>query len=316
MPPPPKRVRTPGSAPTSSSSSTASDGSSPDSGQGEAKKAKKSRTPKLGKSLVHEEFEQTMTEDENGVKKWTSKCKICHDELNDKQASHLKDHMASKHPKIFKLVKHKEEVELQKKLSKESTTNPATKESRVVDAFLDLLINTGLPLSLADNKYFHDLIKILDPDIKMPKRKGITTLLVEGRFLKMYMKMLALLERVDRVHITLDMWSNFKICSSYLGVTGHVYDPKTKKKINFRLALRPFNESHTGDNIKAKCIEVFEEFGILNKVSKLFQDNMDFILMLVYCWFLSSESLSFDDFNSSRNDMSLATYSSSCADPN
>ena len=213
-----------------------------------------------------------MTEDENGVKKWTSKCKICYDELNDKQASHLKDHLSAKHPKIFKLVK---EVELKKKMSKESANNPDTKQDRVVDTFLELLINSGLPLSLADNMYFINLIRTLDPDIKMPKRKGITNLLVEGKYKKMYMKMLALLERVDRVHITLDMWSNFRIRSSFLGITGHVYDPKAKRKVNFRLALRPFNESHTGENIKQKCIEVFEEFGILNKVSQYYHDVLD-----------------------------------------
>ena len=266
MPPKRKKDPAPGSTPSTSDGS-----SSPDSEQG-AKKAKK--TPKLGKSLVHDEFEQTMTEDENGVKKWTSKCKICHEVLKDKQSSHLKDHLSAKHPRVFKLVKNKEE-EIKKKLSNESTI-PDTKQTRVVDAFMELLINTGLPLSLADNLYFHNLIKVLDPDIDIPKRKGITTLLVEGKYMKMYMKMLDLLERVDRVHITLDMWSNFRIRSSYLGVTGHVYDPKTKRKINFRLALRPFNESHTGDNIREKCKEVFEEFGILNKVSKQFQEDLGF----------------------------------------
>ena len=268
---PPKRGRGSGSVagPSSAaSSSNASDGSScPESDQGGAKKAKTTKALKLGKSLVHEEFEQTMIVDGNGVKKWTSKCKTCHDELNDKQASHLKDHLSAKHPKIFKMVKDKEELALQKKMEKEAL-EPDSKQRKVVDAFMDLLINTGLPLSLADSKYFQDLIKILDPDVTIPKRKGITTLLVEGKFMDMYMKMLGLLERVDRVHITLDMWSNSRIRSSFLGITGHVYDPKTKRKINFRLALRPFNQSHTGDNIKEKCTEVFEEFGILHKVSK------------------------------------------------
>ena len=91
--------------------------------------------------------------------------------------------------------------------------------------------------------------------------------------MKMYMDMLALLQRVDRVHITLDMWSNSNVRSSFLGVTGHAYDPMTRKKVNFRLALRPFNESHTAIAIKNKCIEIFEEFGIQNKVSKHFQNS-------------------------------------------
>ena len=78
---PPKRKKNPDPGPTPSSS-TSDGSSSPDSEQG-AKKAKK--TPKLGKSLVHDEFEQTMTEDSNGRKKWTSKCKICQEELKDKQ---------------------------------------------------------------------------------------------------------------------------------------------------------------------------------------------------------------------------------------
>ena len=262
--PPKKRARAQSQSPPSSSST--SEASSSPGGEEGAKKAKKAKTAKLGKSLVHEEFLQSFTEDENSIKKWTSKCKICQDELNDKQASHLKDHLSAKHPKIFKLVKDKE-FELKKKMEKESNTQD-TKQTKAVDAFLNLLINSGLPLSLADNKYFHDLIKILDPDIKMPKRKGITTLLVEGKFVKMYMDMLSLLQRVDRVHITLDMWSNSNVRSSFLGITGHVYDPKTRKKVNFRLALRPFNESHTAQAIKEKCIKIFEEFGILDKVSK------------------------------------------------
>ena len=54
---------------------------------------------------------------------------------------------------------------------------------------------------------------------------------------------------------------------SFIGFTCHVYDPETNSIKSFRLALRPFNSSHTAENILEMSSEIFQEFGIKHKVS-------------------------------------------------
>ena len=227
------------------------------------------RKTKVHVSSVHKQFIQESVVDENGIKNWSSKCIHCptgsmKGEFKSKQASHLKMHLKKNHPPIFLMVEDEDQRE------RDSLQNRVTvkdKQGRCVNKFLDLFSNSGLPLSTADNPYFKDLLKELDPDITFPGRKGTTNLLIKGRFGPMYSKMKSVLARCGVIHATTDMWSNSHCRSSYVGFTVHCYDPVDRVRRNFRLALREFNESHTSAAILKKSVEIFQEFNIKNKAS-------------------------------------------------
>ena len=141
------------------------------------------------------------------------------------------------------------------------------KQGRALDAFLDWIAFSGLPLSTSDNPYFIKFYKELNDQIKLPGRKGTTSLLINVKFRAMYQKLTALLQRVRVVHCTTDMWSNFRLRSSFIGFTGHMYDPLTQSRVCVRLALRPFNSPHTSKNIVEEASKIFRELGIMHKVT-------------------------------------------------
>ena len=140
------------------------------------------------------------------------------------------------------------------------------KQGRALDKFLDWIAFTGQPLSTSNDPYFIRFYKELNDQVDLPGRKGTTTLLVNVKFRLMYQKLLALLDRVRTIHSTTDMWSNFRLRSSFIGFTGHMYDPLTKSRVTVRLALRPFNSSHTALNIIEEATKIFKELGIMHKV--------------------------------------------------
>ena len=229
--------------------------------------SKEDRKTKVLNSNVHKEFVQESKEDGNGNKTWFSKCKHCppgKGEYKDRQASHLKTHLLKNHVEVFHMV---EDLDNQERQALDKRVKIQDKQGRCLNRFLDIFANTGMPLSMADNPYIKALLKEMDGDIKFPGRKGTTTKLVKEKYGTMYTKMLALMKRARVIHATTDCWSNSHCRSSFIGFTGHCYDPLSRSRKSFRMALREFKESHTSDNILKKASEIFKEFDIKHKVS-------------------------------------------------
>ena len=160
-----------------------------------------------------------------------------------------------------------EDLDNQERQALDKRVKIQDKQGRCLNRFLDIFANTGMPLSMADNPYIKALLKEMDGDIKFPGRKGTTTKLVKEKYGTMYTKMLALMKRARVIHATTDCWSNSHCRSSFIGFTGHCYDPLSRSRKSFRMALREFKESHTSDNILKKASEIFKEFDIKHKVS-------------------------------------------------
>ena len=189
----------------------------------------------------------------------------------------MKLHLRANHPDISKMVEDLDEADRKASEMKELNKD---KQGRVLDKFLNMIAFTGMPLSMGDNPHFIEFYKEIDDKIRLPGRKGTTSLLVNVKFGAMYSKLKKLLDRVDSIHSTTDMWSNFKLRSSFIGFTGHVYDPVTKSRVRFRLALRPFNCPHTAPNIIEEATKIFREFGVMEKVSVF-----NFISLNLYLFF-------------------------------
>ena len=274
----PPTSSTPGTSTTTKSSEATTDTSS---GAGPAKKQK------VAISSVHKHFHQSMSgTDSNGNKLWTSKCKYCPPgsigEYNSKSSSHLKHHLQTHHKSIAKTVEEEDEKAREANSVRELAKD---KQGRALDAYLNWIAFSGLPLSTSDNPYFVKFYKELNDQIKLPGRKGTTTLLVNVKFRAMYQKLTALLQRVRVVHCTTDMWSNFRLRSSFIGFTGHMYDPLTQTRVCVRLALRPFNSPHTSKNIVEEASKIFRELGIMHKVTFC---SILFIIKFIFPSFRSS----------------------------
>ena len=63
-----------------------------------------------------------------------------------------------------------------------------------------------------------------------------------------------------------------------------MYDPETNAIRSFRLALRPFNCSHTAENILKMSSQIFQEFGIKHKVSFLYYSFAFIGFNFFYYW--------------------------------
>ena len=81
------------------------------------------------------------------------------------------------------------------------------------------------------------------------------------------------LQNAKKVSVTMDIWSSTKCKNSYLGVTVHLFNHKTKRRESYRIACRKFDQAHTGENIARMIHTIFVEYGIEEKVFYCLSDN-------------------------------------------
>lgn len=77
-----------------------------------------------------------------------------------------------------------------------------------------------LPLSLVKSHAFKQFVSTLDHRHQLPSRKHLTTKLLIGKWEAINDGVKQLLAKVNRVSITLDLWSNRQM-HAYLGITCH-----------------------------------------------------------------------------------------------
>ena len=86
-------------------------------------------------------------------------------------------------------------------------------------------------------------------------------------------KMRGAMKAARKISTTLDIWTSDKCSKSYLGVTVHFVNPKTRKRNNFRVCCREFDSPHTGTNIAKMLKNIFIDFDIQDKVFRTLTDN-------------------------------------------
>ena len=225
--------------------------------------------PAAIKSFVHDEFEQTRT-GKGKTLKWTSRCKHCSMELKNRDKRGLLTHLRAHHKEIHDKVTLLDDKNNEQR--KEDEDQPQTKEDRLKELFLRFLIATGNRMDLGEKKEFQDLISEINSTIKLPGGRAMKKF-CRQQFKKMKKDMMEVLERSDRLSVTSDLWSSFNCMLAFLGLTVHGYDPKRKKRFNFRLALRVFDFSETGENLLSEAKRILSEFNILEKISNMLTDN-------------------------------------------
>lgn len=83
-----------------------------------------------------------------------------------------------------------------------------------------LIAKDMLQLSLVESHAFKQFVSTLDQQYKVPSRKHLTTTLLTEKWKAIDDGLKQLLATIDRVSITLNLWSNCQM-KGYLGITCH-----------------------------------------------------------------------------------------------
>ena len=147
---------------------------------------------------------------------------------------------------------------------------PKEKLYSIDRALLLFIIFTFSPFVIITNKYFKQFLYELNPSYKLPDRKTLIKLLNEiYDEYKSYS--IDYLKNIIWIHSTCDNWTSCAN-SNYLGITVHFVDALFQMK-SLTLSLRHYLGSHTGVNLKACMVDVFEEFEVKSKIVSITCDN-------------------------------------------
>lgn len=126
------------------------------------------------------------------------------------------------------------------------------------------------PLSIVKNAGFLEYTKKLQPLYSVLSRKQLTTKLLPQEYDIIYSKLKSMLGTVADLSITTDMWTS-DCNKSHITVTcrfifdHHLYSPV--------LATREVFDGHTGIIIATTLKNVFNEWGIADKIVTIVSDN-------------------------------------------
>jgi hypothetical protein len=107
---------------------------------------------------------------------------------------------------------------------------------------------------------------------KVPSRKKLR-ILVNKMAGDVKERIKASLANSREVSVTTDIWSSKGCKNSYLGMTTHSLNTKTKKKDNYRISCRLFDCKHSGKNIAKMTKRILSEFSIEHKINRILSDN-------------------------------------------
>ena len=141
----------------------------------------------------------------------------------------------------------------------------------VNDIITMMIIEHNLPYSFVENRRFRQLLKYLNPDVKVPSRRA-ANIFVTNMYEHEKHKLKEVLSKVpSRICLTSDLWTS---CTTegYISLTAHFVDENWKlnsKIINFC----HFPPPHSGAELAKTVYEFLEEWGIERKIFALTLDN-------------------------------------------
>jgi hypothetical protein len=154
--------------------------------------------------------------------------------------------------------------------------------------FLRTIVVHNLPFSLADSILLRDVFEYCNPLISRTQAH-MSRKTTHSRVLTAYNahkpKVMEILQRVrGKIHAAFDGWlSNNK--KSLYGVVVFYLDENDRPK-KLVLGLPEVKEAHTGENIAIHMHDVFEAFGIKDKMGYFTLDNASmlfFVISIFYC---------------------------------
>ena len=133
----------------------------------------------------------------------------------------------------------------------------------------EYIVEDMLPLSTADSPAFRKLIGGVY-STQVPGRKALTLHLDEV-FVSMEPKLKAILEKVDFVCMTADVW---KACNrGFFGMTLHWIDPTTLQRCKAAISCTRLFGRNTYDVLAGKIESIHHQFELCGKVTATITDN-------------------------------------------
>ena len=141
--------------------------------------------------------------------------------------------------------------------------------TKLLSLISEYIVEDMLPLSTADSPAFKKLIGGVHA-IQVPCRKALTVHL-DKVFDAMELKLKEILEGVDFVSMTADVW---KSCNKgFFGMTVHWIDPSTLKRCKAAISCSQLTGHNTYDILVEKIESVHCQFGLNGKVTATITDN-------------------------------------------
>ena len=145
------------------------------------------------------------------------------------------------------------------------------RQKELTDSIVTHLVLAGnLPISLVEQSWFADFMKVVDAKYRLPSRYKVTNA-ISQKFQGKCAYLQSKLTDVKYVTLTLDMWSDRRM-RSYMGITAHFMSPRMKLQ-SFLLDFAHFTGRHTGDNLADHCAKVIQRYHLSDKVIFLITDN-------------------------------------------
>jgi len=150
-------------------------------------------------------------------------------------------------------------------------TELTIKEKNNIDKFLIKMITADYqPLSIVENVGFLEYTKQSLSLYTPPSRKLLSTKLLPDQYNIIVSKLKSMLNNVNDVSITTDMWTSDST-KSYITVTCHfIYNDNLYSPV---IATREVCDSHTGENIASALSYIFNEWNITHKIVTIMSDS-------------------------------------------
>ncbi|GFR84459.1 zinc finger BED domain-containing protein 4 [Elysia marginata] len=149
--------------------------------------------------------------------------------------------------------------------------NKSNRKLAIDQALLHMIVGDLQPFSVVEDKWFRNLLRILDSRYQLPSRRTVTRTLLPELYKQEKARVKGLLDTSDSVSLTTDIWTSRRT-QAFITVTAHFVSNDWKLH-SVVLATVRMTESHTAVNIKDELEAVIHDWGLQEKVFAIVTDN-------------------------------------------
>ncbi|CAL9708171.1 unnamed protein product [Knipowitschia caucasica] len=171
---------------------------------------------------------------------------------------------------MLRHVRAKHDVCQQQLVHNDNGHSSVSKKKMLDDAIVDMIIRDGQPFTVVEGEGFTNLMKISDPQYKLPSRESVKAM-VEERYQKNRKTAAEDLKKASAVSLTADMWTSRNM-DAYLGVSCH-YLADSLDLTTVLLGVRYFPETPTAAHIAEATSNLMAEWEINDKVCAMVTDG-------------------------------------------
>ncbi|XP_072044965.1 zinc finger BED domain-containing protein 4-like [Amphiura filiformis] len=152
-----------------------------------------------------------------------------------------------------------------------SKDDPRTKETH--KKLGEMIVLDMQPFSVVDDVGFQRYTYSLQPRYKLPSKTYVSEKLIPGIYKGVKTGLHDMINNVDHISVTTDLWTSPGGSHSLMSLTGHWINDTFVKRRGV-LCASSFPGRHTGDNIKEEMERMFKEWDIeKSKIHTVLRDN-------------------------------------------